>query len=105
LNPAEKHDAAANSSACAQDNIGSKYVKCLYRGYKDGSFKKYTEQPEHLGILGPPIHAAVGDSIEVVFKVRTSDTVSDTIASDARMQALHLSRLGPEPPLALPPAG
>jgi len=53
------------------DRIGSIYVKCLYRGYTDDTFttqEPVTEKWEHLGILGPVIHAEVGDTIKVVFK-------------------------------------
>lgn len=54
-----------------KDRIGSTYLKCLYRGYTDATFtKKQTEDEnwEHLGMLGPVIHAEVGDTIKVVFK-------------------------------------
>jgi FtsP/CotA-like multicopper oxidase with cupredoxin domain len=53
--------------------IGSRYEKCLYRGYTDASF----DRPEvrrpadrYLGILGPVIRAEVGDTIKVVFRNR-----------------------------------
>ena len=54
-----------------KDRIGSTYLKCLYRGYTDATFTKKqpeTEDWEHLGMLGPVIHAEVGDTIKVVFK-------------------------------------
>ena len=53
------------------DRIGSIYLKCLYQGYTDETFatlQPRTAQWEHLGILGPVIHAEVGDTIQVVFK-------------------------------------
>jgi hypothetical protein len=51
--------------------IGSRYVKCLYRGYTDASFdylQSRSANDDYLGILGPVIHAAVGDTIKVVFR-------------------------------------
>ena len=51
--------------------IGSKYEKCLYRGYSDGSFTHRVSRPadeRYLGLLGPVIHAEVGDTIKVVFR-------------------------------------
>ncbi len=53
------------------DRIGSVYLKCVYQGYTDGTFttlQPRTTQWEHLGVLGPVIHAEVGDTIKVVFK-------------------------------------
>ncbi|MGB9002704.1 MAG: multicopper oxidase domain-containing protein [Nitrosotalea sp.] len=54
-----------------KDRIGSVYLKCLYQGYTDGTFTTLQPRPaqwQHLGILGPVIHAEVGDTIQVVFK-------------------------------------
>lgn len=54
-----------------KDRIGSTYIKCLYRGYTDATFatpQTLGAKWEHLGILGPVIHAEVGDVIKVVFK-------------------------------------
>jgi hypothetical protein len=51
--------------------IGSRYVKCLYRGYTDATFRQLQERPaseRYLGILGPVIRAEVGDTIKVVFR-------------------------------------
>ena len=53
------------------DRIGSTYIKSLYREYTDSSFrtlKPRSAADEHLGMLGPVIRAAVGDTIKVVFK-------------------------------------
>jgi FtsP/CotA-like multicopper oxidase with cupredoxin domain len=53
------------------DRIGSVYRKAVYREYTDATFKTLKPRPrewEHLGILGPMIHAEVGDTIDVVFK-------------------------------------
>ncbi len=54
-----------------KDRIGSVYLKCLYRGYTDGTFTipaPITDKWKHLGIMGPAIHAEVGDTVKVVFK-------------------------------------
>jgi hephaestin len=51
--------------------IGRRYLKCLYRGYMDASFTRRVPRPPsdaYLGILGPVIHASVGDTIKVVFR-------------------------------------
>ncbi|XP_060090916.1 ferroxidase HEPHL1 [Heteronotia binoei] len=58
-----------------EDRIGSKYKKAVYRAYKNGYFmepKKRTARELHLQILGPLIHAEVGDSILIVFKNKAS---------------------------------
>ncbi|KAL8191120.1 UNVERIFIED_CONTAM: hephaestin-like 1, partial [Gekko kuhli] len=58
-----------------EDRIGSKYKKAVYRAYKNGDFmehKKRTPRDLHLQILGPFIHAEVGDSILIVFKNKAS---------------------------------
>jgi manganese oxidase len=51
--------------------IGSVYRKVVYREYTDGTFRTLKLRPaneQYLGILGPVIHAEVGDTIKVVFK-------------------------------------
>jgi hypothetical protein len=51
--------------------IGSKYIKCLYRGYTDASFQHLERRPadqQYLGLLGPVIRPEVGDTIKVVFR-------------------------------------
>ena len=51
--------------------IGQIYRKAVYREYTDGTFttlKKRTPEWEHLGLLGPALHAEVGDTIQVFFK-------------------------------------
>ena len=50
--------------------IGSRYIKCLYRGYTDAKFRHLQQRsPDeaYLGFLGPVIRAQVGDTIKVVF--------------------------------------
>ncbi|ELK23585.1 Ceruloplasmin [Myotis davidii] len=51
--------------------IGSKYKKVVYRQYTDGTFQVPVErkaEEEHLGILGPQLHADVGDKVTIIFK-------------------------------------
>ncbi|XP_047443228.1 ceruloplasmin [Mugil cephalus] len=51
--------------------IGSRYKKVVYRQYTDKKFTTQVERTadmEHLGILGPMIHADVGDKVNIVFK-------------------------------------
>ncbi|KAJ7320085.1 hypothetical protein JRQ81_019596 [Phrynocephalus forsythii] len=58
-----------------EDLIGPKYKKVVYREYQSGEFtehKKRTSREQHLQILGPLIHAEVGDSILIVFKNKAS---------------------------------
>jgi manganese oxidase len=51
--------------------IGSVYRKVVYREYTDATFrtlKPRASSDAYLGILGPIIHAEVGDTIKVIFK-------------------------------------
>ncbi|XP_069009150.1 ceruloplasmin isoform X1 [Embiotoca jacksoni] len=51
--------------------IGSRYKKVVYRQFTNDKFTKELERPpdmDHLGIMGPMIHADVGDKVKVVFK-------------------------------------
>jgi len=55
--------------------IGRVNRKSLYREYTDASFTRLLPRADawrHLGVLGPVIHAEVGDTIEVVFRNHTS---------------------------------
>jgi hypothetical protein len=64
-------DVAKTYLASGPGRVGSTYVKCLYRGYSDGSFTHRDVRPadeRYLGDLGPVIHAEVGDTIKVVFR-------------------------------------
>ena len=54
-----------------KDRIGKVSFKAIYREYTDGTFttlKPVQDKWQHLGMLGPVIHAEVGDTIKVVFK-------------------------------------
>lgn len=51
--------------------LGSTYRKAVYREYTDGTFSHLKARPAqdaYLGILGPILHAEVGDTIQVVFR-------------------------------------
>ncbi|KAL9648241.1 hypothetical protein ABK040_009245 [Willaertia magna] len=48
--------------------IGRKYYKAVFREYTDATFKHKKKHPNHLGVLGPVMHAEVGDQIRVLFK-------------------------------------
>jgi manganese oxidase len=55
--------------------IGSSYKKAVYRQYTDSTFTKLTPVPtdqRYLGLLGPTIHAEVGDTIKIYFKNNTT---------------------------------
>src|SRR5262245_51839183 len=61
------------------DRIGRVYRKAIYREYTDATFSKLKPVPpewKHLGMLGPAIHAEVGDTIVVEFKNNTHHSAS-----------------------------
>lgn len=65
--------------ARGRDRIGSVYRKALFRGYTDDTFSTRLDQGpkwRHLGMLGPVIHAEVGDTVEVVLRNDTRRPVS-----------------------------
>ncbi len=52
-------------------SVSTAFKKILYREYTDGSFKTLKPRPakwEHVGFLGPVIHAEVGDTIKILFR-------------------------------------
>src|SRR5579872_2944425 len=55
--------------------IGKVYRKVVYREYTDATFRTLKSRhanQQYLGILGPVLHAEVGDTIKVVFKNNAS---------------------------------
>ena len=59
--------------------IGRIYKKVVYREYTDDTFislKQRAADEAYLGILGPVLHAEVGDTIKVVFKNNASHPFS-----------------------------
>jgi hephaestin len=73
-------DAVARTfTAAGPDRIGSVYLKSLYREYTDASFTTLKPRPaawQHLGFLGPVIHAVVGDRVRIVFRNNLDRPVS-----------------------------
>jgi FtsP/CotA-like multicopper oxidase with cupredoxin domain len=67
-------DAENTYLASGPDRIGRVNLKSLFREYTDVTFTKLLPRPDawkHLGLLGPVIHAEVGDTIRVVFMNHT----------------------------------
>uniref|UniRef100_A0A8C7JN55 ferroxidase n=1 Tax=Oncorhynchus kisutch TaxID=8019 RepID=A0A8C7JN55_ONCKI len=59
--------------------IGSIYKKVVYREFTNNKFTKQKERSadmQHLGILGPMIHADIGDKVNIVFKNMATRTYS-----------------------------
>lgn len=57
-----------------KDRIGRVNIKALYREYTDATFTKLKPRDakwQHLGLLGPVLRGAVGDTIKIVFKNNT----------------------------------
>ena len=64
-------DVAKVFTGSRPNRIGSTYQKSLYRAYTDATFTHLAVRPaawQHLGFLGPVIHAAVGDTVRIIFK-------------------------------------
>jgi FtsP/CotA-like multicopper oxidase with cupredoxin domain len=54
--------------------LGWTYHKAIYREYTDATFAKLMPIPQaerYLGLVGPTIHAEVGDTVVIVFRNRT----------------------------------
>ncbi|XP_012999983.1 hephaestin isoform X4 [Cavia porcellus] len=62
----------------SSSRIGGTYWKVRFEAFKDETFqeKVQLEEEKHLGILGPVIRAEVGDTIQVVFYNRASQSFS-----------------------------
>jgi hephaestin len=70
---------AATYTVASSNRIGSTYLKSLYREYTDASFTTLKPRPpewQHLGDLGPVIHAVVGDKVQIVFRNNLDRPVS-----------------------------
>jgi manganese oxidase len=67
---------AAIFTVSAANRVGRKYQKLRYTEFTDSSFKtrkadidpSYRATWQHLGLLGPTLHAEVGDTLKVVLK-------------------------------------
>jgi FtsP/CotA-like multicopper oxidase with cupredoxin domain len=72
-------DVSSKYSVQGPGRIGSTYIKALYREYTDPSFRALKPRGpewEHLGYLGPVIHAVVGDKVRIVFRNNLDRPVS-----------------------------
>src|SRR4051794_18437574 len=72
-------DVAGTFTAPGPDRIGTVYTKSLYQEYTDASFHTVKPRPaewQHLGFLGPVLHAVVGDRVRIVFKNNLDRPVS-----------------------------
>ncbi|XP_044114238.1 ferroxidase HEPHL1 isoform X2 [Neovison vison] len=70
--------------------IGSQYRKVVYREYTDGEFVEIKARPpreKHLELLGPMVHAEVGDSILIIFKNKASRPYSISAQGVADMES------------------
>ena len=55
----------------AKNQLGSVYRKAIYREYTDATFAHLKPRPAsqaYLGMVGPVLHAEVGDTLKVVFR-------------------------------------
>ena len=71
----EFDDYAKLSVESGPERIGRIYKKAIYREYTDDTFAQLVPRApewEHLGMLGPLLRAAVGDTIVVVFRNNAS---------------------------------
>lgn len=51
--------------------LGTSFLKCVYQQYTDGSFGQLVPRPAdqaYLGLLGPVLYAAVGDTLHVHYR-------------------------------------
>jgi len=58
----------------APKQIGRTYLKSVYREYTGADFKQLKSRPAdqaYLGLVGPVIHAEVGDTVTIVFRNNT----------------------------------
>jgi FtsP/CotA-like multicopper oxidase with cupredoxin domain len=72
-------DIAKGFTESGPHHIGRVYKKAIYREYTDASFstlKPRSPEEKYLGILGPVLRGAVGDTIKVVFKNQASHLYS-----------------------------
>ena len=67
------------------NHIGNVYRKAIFREYTDDTFtarKPRAAQDDYLGLLGPILHAEVGDTVKVVFRNKASLPYSLTMPDD-----------------------
>ena len=85
----------------AGPGLAGNITKALYRPYRDASFAQALPQPAQHGILGPILHARVGDNITVVFQVCPSCFALErlwTLMPLTKRRSVHCSlRIGAHP--------
>ena len=90
----EPFDDVANVFVAAgPDRVGSAYVKSLYREYTDDTFSTLKERPpawEHLGFLGPVIHAVVGSASHLLWSDFREKSLHHDGASFPRLDASNV---------------
>lgn len=72
-------DIAKGFTESGPHHIGRVYKKAIYREYTDANFstlKPRGPEEQYLGVLGPVLRGAVGDTIKVVFKNKASHPYS-----------------------------
>jgi hephaestin len=76
--------------------IGRVYKKAIYREYTDGTFstlKKRSPEEAYLGLLGPILRGAVGDTIKVVFKNKRNSSLQHASARGSLSEGFRGRRL------------
>jgi manganese oxidase len=69
----------AEMTVSGPHRIGNKYRKAVYREYTDATFgqlKTRRSGDEYLGLVGPVVHAEVGDTVKIVFRNNASHAYS-----------------------------
>lgn len=75
----EFDDIAKGYTESGPHQIGRVYKKAMYREYTDATFstlKKRAPEDQYLGLVGPVLRGAVGDTIKVVFRNNASHPFS-----------------------------
>jgi hephaestin len=94
--------------------LGPSSTKAVWRQYEDGSFEKRVGQHAHLGVLGPTLHAEVGDALVVTvrnslpfpvnFEAGGLELVSSSSAAGGAASANNIAAAAPagSPPVLNP---
>ncbi|XP_062869627.1 ferroxidase HEPHL1 [Trichomycterus rosablanca] len=56
--------------------LGGEYIKAVFTAYTDSTFTEKINTDTHLGILGPVLHAEVGDVLQITFLNRADRNYS-----------------------------
>ncbi|CAD7698221.1 unnamed protein product [Ostreobium quekettii] len=71
INQCNGADFTGDEAIFTTEGLGTVYKKAVFREYTDASFAEPRPRPaefEHMGLLGPPLFAEVGDTLEVVLR-------------------------------------